>query len=72
VEREQAYVNALAGAFLVGGIGRLISLVVVGAPHPFFVAMLGLELVLPVLMVLVGRRVAAQAVAISPSVKSGL
>jgi hypothetical protein len=72
VERKQAYVNALAGAFLVGGIGRLISLVVVGAPHPFFVAMLGLELVLPVLMVLVGRRVAAQAVAISPSVKSGL
>ncbi|MDT5091594.1 MAG: hypothetical protein QOH60_957 [Mycobacterium sp.] len=34
VERKQAYVNALAGAFLVGGIGRLISLVVVGAAAP--------------------------------------
>ena len=62
VERKQIYINALAGAFLIGGIGRLISVIAVGPPHPFFVAMLVLELLLPVSMVLVGRRVSAQGV----------
>jgi hypothetical protein len=28
VERKQVYVDALAGAFLIGGIGRLISVIV--------------------------------------------
>lgn len=60
VERKQTYVNVLAAAFFVGGIGRLIALLVVGVPHPFYVAMLGLELVLPVLMVLAAKWVAAQ------------
>jgi hypothetical protein len=34
-----------------------------GAPHPFYIAMLVLELALPPLMVVVARRVAAPAIA---------
>ena len=58
VERKQVYVNILAAVFFVGGIGRLAALILVGPPHPFFVAMLVLELVLPPLMVLAANRVA--------------
>jgi hypothetical protein len=43
----------------------LISLIVAGPPHPFYVAMLVLELVLPALMVLAVRR-AAEPVAPQP------
>jgi hypothetical protein len=66
VERKQVYVSALAAAFLIGGIGRLISFIVVGRPHPFFLAMLVVELVLPVLMVLMAKRVAALSQAQQP------
>ena len=62
VERKRVYVNVLAGALLVGGIGRLIALIVVGPPDPFFVAMLVLELVLPPVMVLAAHRVTAYSV----------
>ena len=48
----------LAAALFVGGIGRLLAVVLVGVPHPFYVAMLVLELVVPPLMVLAARRVA--------------
>jgi hypothetical protein len=61
VERKAGYVSALAAAFFVGGIGRLIALIATGPPHAFYVAMLVLELVLPVLMVLGARRVAEPA-----------
>ena len=57
VQRKRVYVNLLATVFFVGGIGRLLAVVLVGAPHPFYVAMLVLELVLPVLMVLAAARV---------------
>jgi Domain of unknown function (DUF4345) len=63
VERKQVYVNVLAAVLLVGGIGRLVALIVVGPPDPFFVAMLVLELVLPPLMVLAAKRVAQPAAA---------
>jgi hypothetical protein len=63
VERKQVYVNVLAAVLLVGGIGRLVALIAVGPPTPFFVAMLVLELVLPPLMVLAARRVAQPAAA---------
>ena len=49
--------------FYAGGIGRLVALIAVGPPTPFFVAMLVLELVLPPLMVLAARRVAQPAAA---------
>jgi hypothetical protein len=63
VERKQVYVNVLAAVLLVGGIGRLVALIVVGPPDPFFVAMLVFELVLPPLMVLAAKRVAQPAAA---------
>jgi hypothetical protein len=61
VEHKQVYVNVLAAVLLVGGIGRLIALILVGPPDPFFVAMLVLELVLPPVMVLAAKRVAQPA-----------
>jgi hypothetical protein len=57
VQRKRMYINVLAAAFFVGGIGRLLAIILAGVPHPFYVAMLVLELALPSLMVLVPRRV---------------
>jgi len=61
VQRKRVYINLLAAAFFVGGIGRLLALIFVGAPHPFFVAMLVVELVLPPVMVVAANRVAEPA-----------
>ena len=58
VAHNRVYINLLAAAFFIGGIGRLLALIFVGAPHPFYVAMLVVELVLPPLMVLAAHRVA--------------
>jgi len=51
-------INLLAAVFFVGGIGRLLAVLLDGAPHPFYVAMLAVELALPPLMVMVAKRVA--------------
>lgn len=59
VQHKRVYVNALAAAFLVGGIGRLLAILVDGQPNRFSLAMLVLELALPPLMVLAARRVAS-------------
>ncbi|MFG3345858.1 DUF4345 domain-containing protein [Streptomyces sp. NPDC048018] len=40
-------VRWLAGVFLLGGVGRLISLAVEGEPHGFQIALTVIELVLP-------------------------
>jgi uncharacterized protein DUF4345 len=61
VQHKRVYIDVLAAAFFVGGIGRLLAIALDGPPHPFYVAMLVLELVLPVLMVLAARRVAEPA-----------
>jgi hypothetical protein len=61
VQHKRVYVTALAGAFFVGGIGRLLAIVIDGAPHPFYLAMLVIELVLPPVMVVVAKRVAEPA-----------
>jgi hypothetical protein len=58
VQNKRVYIDLLAAAFFVGGIGRLLAIVLDGPPHPFYVAMLVLELTLPPLMVVVARRVA--------------
>jgi hypothetical protein len=42
----------LAGLFFVGGVGRAISYAVAGAPHPFFTALMAVELLTPPLLVL--------------------
>ncbi|HJT91002.1 MAG TPA: DUF4345 domain-containing protein [Mycobacterium sp.] len=57
VEHKRTYVNFVAAAFFVGGIGRFLALVLAGVPHPFYVAMLVVELALPPLMVLAAKRV---------------
>ena len=59
VQRKRVYVNLLAAAFFIGGIGRLLAVLLDGAPIPFYDAMLVLELGLPPLMVVIARRVAA-------------
>jgi hypothetical protein len=58
VQHKRTYINLLAAAFFVGGLGRFLAVLLDGAPHPFYVAMLVLELALPPLMVVVARRVA--------------
>jgi len=58
VQHKRVDINVLAAVFFVGGIGRLLAVVVDGAPHPFYVAMLVLELALPPLMVVAAKRVA--------------
>ncbi len=61
VQRKRGYVNVVAAVFFVGGIGRLLAVLLDGAPNPFYVAMLVLELAVPPLMVVVAKRVAEQA-----------
>ena len=41
----------LAGVFFAGGVGRAISLASVGAPHPFFLALMAIELAAPPVLV---------------------
>jgi hypothetical protein len=59
VQRKRIYVNLLAAVLFVGGIGRLLAVVIDGPPHPFYVAMLALELAIPPLMVVTAKKVAA-------------
>lgn len=61
VQRKRGYVNVVAAVFFVGGIGRLLGVQLDGAPNPFYVAMLVLELAVPPLVVVVAKRVAEQA-----------
>jgi hypothetical protein len=58
VQRKGVYINLLAAVFFVGGLGRLLAVLIDGMPHPFYIAMLALELGLPPVMVVVARRVA--------------
>ena len=45
--RRGGFVPALATIFFVGGVGRAISYVAVGPPHPAFTALMAIELILP-------------------------
>jgi hypothetical protein len=54
-----AALDLLATTMAVGGIGRLLSWIQLGRPHPFFVAMTGVELATPALfwpLTAAGRR----------------
>ena len=52
--REQAG-PAERVVFFAGGIGRLISLIAVGWPHPAFVVLMAIELILPPLLIWLWR-----------------
>jgi hypothetical protein len=37
--------------FFIGGVGRALSWIAVGEPHPFFSMLMGIELVFPVVII---------------------
>ena len=50
VEARAPLIRFLAGLFFTGAIARTVSWMMVGPPHPFFMAMLALEFVLPLVI----------------------
>ena len=50
-------VPILVGLFFIGGIGRALSLIFVGAPHPAFIVLMIVELVTPVLVAILYTRI---------------
>jgi len=58
VERKTGMVLFLSAVFFVGGLTRLLSMAIVGPPNPFFLVMTALELLVPVVIVGVQRRIA--------------
>jgi len=63
IEHKSKLVYFLAATFFVGGLARIVSIAAVGLPHPFFVAMTALELVLPVIIAFMQFRVSRAAYA---------
>jgi hypothetical protein len=54
------WVPPTAGLFFAGGVGRVLSYVAVGQPHPFFVLLMIIELVLPVIFFALWRAARAR------------
>lgn len=52
VEREGALVRALALVMFAGGVARGIAWIASGQPHALFIVLMGLELLIPLLLVL--------------------
>lgn len=50
-------IRALVAILFVGGLARLVSIAIVGLPHPFYVTMTIVELVLPLAVVWLTTRV---------------
>jgi len=50
IERKSKYVYFLAATFLAGGLARVVSILAVGPPNAFFLAMTALELLIPPFM----------------------
>ena len=57
IERKSRVVYLLALTFFVGGLARLVSMVVVALPNTFFIAMTVLELAIPFLMAFMQSRI---------------
>lgn len=51
LEENLRLVPVFAGLFFAGGAGRLLSLTTLGHPHPLFILLMIIELVLPLLLV---------------------
>ena len=56
MRRRRDAMPGLAAVFFVGGAGRAFSCLAVGAPHPFFLLLMTIELALPPLLVLLWWR----------------
>jgi len=65
VESKTLLVNFLAITFLAGGLARLVSMAAKGQPHPFFVVMTILELVIPFIMLFLQFKVSRKPPAIN-------
>jgi hypothetical protein len=57
IEDKGMVVIALALALFAGGLARIVSIVAVGLPNTFFIAMTVLELVIPIFIVVMQSRV---------------
>lgn len=51
-------IQLLVMVLFAGGLARLVSFVVTGPPHPFYIAMTIIELVLPLAVIWLARRLA--------------
>ncbi len=58
IERKSRFVYFLLATFFVAGLARIVSIAAVGLPDPFFIAMLVLELVIPIVVAFMQSRVA--------------
>jgi Domain of unknown function (DUF4345) len=58
IERQTALYRAIWGMVFLGGVGRLVSIALIGTPPPLFLVFLALELSGPPLFVLWQARVA--------------
>lgn len=61
VERETILIRTICAVVFVAACGRLISLVVVGAPHPLYLTLMVIEFAIPVVVVPWQAAVARQA-----------
>jgi len=52
-----SWIPPTAALLFAGGVGRAISYFAVGAPHPFFVLLMVIELVLPLVFLALWRMV---------------
>lgn len=53
------YVPHLLGIFLLGGLGRVLSYVIIGTPHPMFIPLMAIEVGLPIILYFLYTRVVA-------------
>ena len=61
IERKSRCVYFLAATFFVGGLARVVSILAVGPPNAFFLAMTVFELVIPVFTVFMQARISSTA-----------
>jgi Domain of unknown function (DUF4345) len=51
LDENMRHVPIFAGLFFAGGVGRVLSLMAVGQPHPLFLTLMVIELILPILLI---------------------
>ena len=57
LEQKSIFVYFLAATFFAGGLARLVSIAAVGLPNNFFIAMIVLELLVPLFMAFMQARI---------------